>query len=134
VLADAGQRVPHGDAGPAEDLGRPDAADLQRLRGVERAPAEDHIAGRHALHAAAWPAARELHADRAGASSSTGVSSGWNIWLWFSDDLYGINNIDSLWFMGSMYVLAIVVYVVALFVRRNQGIDLKNVYREVPVE
>ena len=64
----------------------------------------------------------------------TAVFLGWNIWLWFSNDLYGINNKDSLWFMASMYILAIVIYVVARVVRRNQGIDLKNVYREIPVE
>jgi amino acid transporter len=68
------------------------------------------------------------------AGTVTAAFLGWNIWLWFSNDLYGINNTESLWFMGSMYGLAIVIYVVAVIVRRRQGIDLKNVYREIPVE
>jgi basic amino acid/polyamine antiporter, APA family len=57
-----------------------------------------------------------------------------NIWKWFRDDLYGINNKDSLIFMGAMYLLAIVIYVVAYFVRRRQGINLKAIYEEIPVE
>ena len=59
---------------------------------------------------------------------------GWNIWLWFSNALYAVNNKQSLVFMGAMYLLAIIIYVVARIVRRNQGIDLRNVYREIPVE
>jgi hypothetical protein len=64
----------------------------------------------------------------------TAAFLGWNIWLWFSNDLYGINNTESLWFMGSMYLLAILIYAGAVIVRRRQGIDLRNVYREIPVE
>jgi basic amino acid/polyamine antiporter, APA family len=59
---------------------------------------------------------------------------GFNLWKWFSNDVYGINNKDSLLFMGAMYVLALVVYVVARFVRMRQGIDLKAIYQEIPVE
>jgi hypothetical protein len=33
-----------------------------------------------------------------------------------------------------MYILALVLYIVAKFVRRGQGIDLKAVYTEIPVE
>ena len=36
--------------------------------------------------------------------------------------------------MASMYILALVIYIVAKFVRRSQGIDLKAVYTEIPVE
>ena len=36
--------------------------------------------------------------------------------------------------MASMYILAIVIYIVAKLVRRSQGIDLKKVYTEIPVE
>ena len=64
----------------------------------------------------------------------TAAFLGWNLWLWFSDDLYAVNNKDSLWFMGAMYLLAIAIYVIARIVRRRQGIDLSNVYREIPVE
>ena len=41
---------------------------------------------------------------------------------------------DSLYFMGGMYLLALVIYVVAKVVRKNQGIDLNAVYKEIPVE
>jgi len=64
----------------------------------------------------------------------TAAFLGFNLWYWFSKDLYAVNNKDSLWFMGSMYILAIVIYVIAKVVRRNQGIDLKAVYTEIPVE
>jgi len=53
---------------------------------------------------------------------------------WFSNDLYFVNNHDSLIFMGIMYVLAIAVYVTARLVRRRQGIDLGLVNKEIPVE
>ena len=36
--------------------------------------------------------------------------------------------------MGSMYALAIIIYVVAKLYRKRQGIDLKAVYQEIPVD
>jgi APA family basic amino acid/polyamine antiporter len=53
---------------------------------------------------------------------------------WFSNSLYFVNNKGSLVFMGGMYLLAIVVYVVARLVRKRQGIDLSLVNKEIPVE
>jgi basic amino acid/polyamine antiporter, APA family len=53
---------------------------------------------------------------------------------WFSNSLYFVNNKSSLVFMGAMYLLAIVVYAIARFVRRRQGIDLGLVNKEIPVE
>jgi amino acid transporter len=53
---------------------------------------------------------------------------------WFANDNYFVNNHDSLYFMGAMYVLAIVLYVVARVVRRRQGIDLGLINKEIPVE
>ena len=53
---------------------------------------------------------------------------------WFSNSLYFVNNKGSLVFMGAMYALAIVVYLVARVVRRRQGIDLSLVNKEIPVE
>jgi basic amino acid/polyamine antiporter, APA family len=53
---------------------------------------------------------------------------------WFSNDLYFVNNHDSLIFMGIMYVLAIALYFTARIVRRRQGIDLSLVNKEIPVE
>jgi basic amino acid/polyamine antiporter, APA family len=69
----------------------------------------------------------------------TALFLGWNIykWLWppLSDgNLYGINVPDSIYFMGGMYVLALVIYVVAKIYRRSQGIDLSAIHREIPVE
>src|SRR5439155_22844767 len=69
----------------------------------------------------------------------TALFLGWNLykWLWppaSKGNLYGINNKESLIFMGSMYALAIIIYVVAKLYRKRQGIDLKAVYQEIPVD
>jgi basic amino acid/polyamine antiporter, APA family len=64
----------------------------------------------------------------------TAAFLGFNLWHWFSNDLYAVNNSDSLWFMGGMYALALIIYVVAWFVRRSQGINLSAIHREIPVE
>jgi APA family basic amino acid/polyamine antiporter len=52
---------------------------------------------------------------------------------WLVNDNYFVNNPSSLIFMGAMYVLAIVLYVVARVVRRRQGIDLGLINKEIPV-
>jgi len=57
-----------------------------------------------------------------------------NLYEWLSNDLYFVNSHDSLYYMGGMYVLAIVVYVVARIVRKRQGIDLGLINKEIPVE
>ena len=64
----------------------------------------------------------------------TAAFLGFNLYHWFTNDLYAINDPDSLVFMGSMYLLALVIYVVAKVVRRQQGIDLGAIHKEVPVE
>jgi basic amino acid/polyamine antiporter, APA family len=64
----------------------------------------------------------------------TAAFIGFNLWNWFANDLYAVNNKDSLVFMGIMYGLALVIYVVAYTVRRSQGINLKAIYEEIPVE
>lgn len=53
---------------------------------------------------------------------------------WFSDSVYGINNTDSYYLMGGMYVLAFAIYAISQIVRRRQGIDLGMVYGEIPAE
>ncbi len=68
------------------------------------------------------------------AGAITAIFLGFNLWEWFSKDLYAVNNKDSLYFMGAMYVLAIVIYLVAKVYRKRQGIDLKAIYEEIPVE
>ena len=64
----------------------------------------------------------------------TAAFLGFNLWHWFTNDLYAVNNSESLWFMGIMYGLALIIYVVAKVYRKRQGIDLSAVYKEIPVE
>jgi amino acid transporter len=64
----------------------------------------------------------------------TALFLGWNLWEWFTNANYAVNNKQSLVFMASMYVLAIVVYLIAKVYRKRQGIDLKAIYQEIPVE
>ena len=59
---------------------------------------------------------------------------GFNLYEWFSNDLYFVNNHSSLYFMAALYVLAIALYVVARLVRKRQGIDLGLINKEIPVE
>lgn len=59
---------------------------------------------------------------------------GWNLYEWLTNSVYGVNNTTSLIFMGAMYLLAIIIYVIAKLVRRHQGLDLNMVYGEIPVE
>ena len=66
--------------------------------------------------------------------SVTALFLAWNLYEWFSNANYAVNNKQSLIFMGSMYLLALIIYVVAKFYRKSQGIDLKAVYEEIPVE
>ena len=57
-----------------------------------------------------------------------------NLYEWLSNDAYVVNKHDSLYYMGGMYVLAIVIYVVARVIRHRQGIDLGLINKEIPVE
>jgi basic amino acid/polyamine antiporter, APA family len=59
---------------------------------------------------------------------------GFNLYEWFTNDNYFVNNHTSLIYMGAMYVLAIVVYVGARIWRNRQGIDLALINKEIPVE
>src|SRR5215831_13080501 len=56
------------------------------------------------------------------------------LYEWLSNSLYFVNNRDSLYYMGAMYLLAIVVYIAARLIRRRQGIDLGLINKEIPVE
>jgi len=58
----------------------------------------------------------------------------YNLYEWLSNDTYFVNNHDSLYYMGGMYVLAIVIYVAARLIRKRQGIDLGLINKEIPVE
>src|SRR5215471_12069062 len=57
-----------------------------------------------------------------------------NLYEWLTNASYGVNNRDSLYYMGAMYVLAIVIYLAARLIRRRQGIDLGLINKEIPVE
>jgi basic amino acid/polyamine antiporter, APA family len=59
---------------------------------------------------------------------------GFNLYEWFTNNNYFVNNNDSLIYMGAMYVLAIAVYAGARIVRNRQGIDLSLINKEIPVE
>jgi amino acid transporter len=59
---------------------------------------------------------------------------GFCLYEWFSNDLYYVNNASSLYYMGAMYVLGIVIYIAARMIRRRQGIDLGLINKEIPVE
>jgi hypothetical protein len=48
--------------------------------------------------------------------------------------VYGLNNASSFLYLSTMYIAAIVIYVVSRFVRRAQGMDMKMVYDEIPEE
>ncbi len=57
-------------------------------------------------------------------------------WLVDPNELYGISyrNTASMIFMLVMYGLALIIFLAARFYRRRQGIDLRLVYKEIPVE
>jgi amino acid transporter len=65
-------------------------------------------------------------------ASAFGLFLAFCIYQWVTNDLYGINNTSSFLYLSTMYVLALVIYVVSRFVRRAQGMDLKMVYDEIP--
>lgn len=57
-------------------------------------------------------------------------------WIFDPQKLYGIGlqNPHSLLFMGGLYSLALVIYLVFRSYRRKEGIDIERVHREIPVE
>jgi APA family basic amino acid/polyamine antiporter len=64
----------------------------------------------------------------------TAAFIGWLLYEWFTNDTYGINNATSLRYMGILYGLAAVIYVIAYIVRRSQGVNFKAIHAEIPVE
>jgi hypothetical protein len=56
------------------------------------------------------------------------------LYEWLSNDNYFVNSHDSLYYMGGMYLLALVIYVGARIIRNRQGIDLGLINKEIPVE
>jgi amino acid transporter len=56
------------------------------------------------------------------------------LYKWLQDDIYGINNTDSLIFMGLLYLLALAIFAGSRIYRRRQGMDLSMAYGEIPAE
>jgi amino acid transporter len=56
------------------------------------------------------------------------------LYKWLSDDVYAINNHQSLVYMGVLYAAAVVIYVISRAVRSREGIDLTKINSEIPVE
>ncbi|HEY6876108.1 MAG TPA: APC family permease [Candidatus Dormibacteraeota bacterium] len=59
---------------------------------------------------------------------------GFMVYEWATNSTYGSNSVPSAIYLGATYLLAVVIYGVAYFVRRNQGIDLSRIHHEIPVE
>ena len=57
-----------------------------------------------------------------------------NLVLFLKDAIYGVNNTKSMIFMGILYLLGIVIWVVAWITRKRQGMALETVAKEIPVE
>lgn len=58
-------------------------------------------------------------------------------WSFNPNDLYGTtfsSTPNSVYYFAGTYIVAIVIYVVAYFYRRSQGIDLNRIHHEIPVE
>ena len=58
-------------------------------------------------------------------------------WSFNSSNLYGTSfqaTLNSVYYFLATYVAAIVIYVVARVVRNRQGIDLRRIHHEIPVE
>ena len=58
-------------------------------------------------------------------------------WSFNPNDLYGTtfsSTPNSVYYFAGTYIVAIVIYVIAYFYRRSQGIDLGRIHHEIPVE
>ncbi len=56
------------------------------------------------------------------------------IYLYFTDDRYGVNSSTGLWFAAGLFVGAAVFYFGFKWYRRNQGVDVTRTYAEIPAE
>jgi basic amino acid/polyamine antiporter, APA family len=56
------------------------------------------------------------------------------LYQWFAKDIYALNGKDTLIYLGSLYALALLIYVGSRLYRRSQGIDMRMVHSEIPVE
>jgi basic amino acid/polyamine antiporter, APA family len=58
----------------------------------------------------------------------------YNLFEWATQTVYGVNSLQSAYYMGALYALAVLIYVVARVVRARQGIDLARIHAEIPVD
>jgi APA family basic amino acid/polyamine antiporter len=59
---------------------------------------------------------------------------GFSLYKWLTDDLYALNDKGSLIYMGILYAIAFAIYLGSRLFRRQQGIDMTMVHKEIPVE
>jgi APA family basic amino acid/polyamine antiporter len=57
-----------------------------------------------------------------------------NLYLWLTDSTYGVNNAKSLIYMGLLYVVAVIIWVVSAVTRKRRGMSLEATAREIPLE
>jgi basic amino acid/polyamine antiporter, APA family len=80
----------------------------------------------------------QLRVGRVPAITVAGLLAGaflvYNLVEWGTRTVYGVNNQASAIYLGIMYALAILVYLVARFVRGREGIDLARVHAEIPAD
>jgi basic amino acid/polyamine antiporter, APA family len=62
------------------------------------------------------------------------VVLGFAVVEWIRDPAYGVNNSTSMWYMLALYAVSVALLVGARIVRRREGIDLRQVNRQIPVE
>jgi amino acid transporter len=58
----------------------------------------------------------------------------WNLWAWFTNAAYGVNNPISLWFIAALYVIALAIYAGSRVYRSRHGINLGAIHQEIPIE
>lgn len=58
----------------------------------------------------------------------------YNLYMWITDAVYGVNNPISAAYMLFFYLLSVAIYYWSKSRRMKQGIDLNMVYRNIPVE
>jgi APA family basic amino acid/polyamine antiporter len=56
------------------------------------------------------------------------------LYKWIQDDVYGINDSGSLIYMGILYAIALAIYIGSRLLRKQQGIDMAMVHKEIPAE
>jgi len=56
------------------------------------------------------------------------------LYKWIQDDVYGLNDSGSLIYMGVLYAIALAIYLGSRLLRKQQGIDMTMVHKEIPAE